>query len=135
MRIFVLIFLISTFILSSCDFRPDQKSIKEKIVGQYCAGNYQLTLTDSNTYRNVKMDKGTHTGTPYEESCSGKYSIMLKEGHWVIHFEKAKTNQSMSDCQQEYTLWTEKEGFLVGEKEVIMRDLFDNTALKKGNCK
>ena len=93
-----------------------------------------MILTDSNTYTNVKYLKGLVAGTQYQESCSGKYEIDMKEAHWIIRFEKAAHPKAISDCKQEYTLWTEKEGYLIGEKEVTMRDLFDNTPLTKAKC-
>jgi len=120
-------------LLSACEMRPSQKSLHQKIKGRYCSGNYTLILEDS-TYTNIKVVKGELTQTPFRESCTGKYKITLKEGHWVIEFARDFHSNAVKDCRQEYTLWTEKEGYLVGDDEVTMRDLFDNTPLKKGNC-
>ena len=118
-----------------CDSTPEKTDVRKKVIGKYCNEEHTLILTDSNTYTNVKYLKGILTDIQYQESCSGKYQIDMKDGRWIIRFEKSPHPKSVSDCQQEYTLWTEKEGYLIGEKEVTMRDLFDNTPLTKSKCK
>ncbi len=121
--------------IMGCDSAPKKTDVRQKVIGKYCNEDHSLILTDSNTYTNIKYLKGILTDVQYQESCSGKYQIDMKEGHWIIRFEKSPNPKSVSDCQQEYTLWTEKEGYLIGEKEVTMRDLFDNTPLTKSKCK
>lgn len=117
-------------ILIGC-FSPNKSEIRNRIVGKYCNDTHTLILTDSQTYFNTKRLKGIVANTPYQESCSGRYEIEMKEEHWVIRFEKDNHPNALSNCQQEFTLWTEKEGFLIGENEVTMRDLFDNTPMKR----
>lgn len=117
-------------LLMGC-FPPNKSDIRNRIVGKYCNDTHTLILTDSQTYLNTKKLKGIVANTPFQESCKGKYSIEMKEGHWILRFEKDARPNATSNCQQEYTLWTEKEGYLIGEGEVTMRDLFDNTPMKR----
>ncbi len=132
---YLLLMVTLIFWIAACEFTPKKSAVRTKILGKYCNENHTLILTDSNTYINTKVMKAPASGTYYQESCTGTYTIDMKEGHWVIRFEKSLNPRSVSSCQQEYTLWTEKEGFLIGEKEVTMRDLYDNTPLTKSNCK
>lgn len=103
-------------------------------MGTYCNENHTLIIKDS-TYTNTKKQKGLIDQTPYQESCTGKISIDMKEGRWILRFEKDPHPNAIEGCQQEYTIWTEKEGYLVGEEEITLRDLFDNTPLSKKGCK
>ena len=116
--------------LTGC-FAPNKSDIRNRIVGKYCNDTHTLILTDSQTYFNSKKLKGIVANTPFQESCKGRYKIEMTDKHWIIRFEKDSHPNSISDCQQEYTLWTEKEGYLIGEGEVTMRDLFDNTPMKR----
>lgn len=126
--------IVVLFLLSCCDATPRKSDIKSKIKGTYCNASHKLILTDS-TYINTKFQKGLLADTPYTESCKGKYLIDMKEGHWIIRFEKDPNPRAISNCQQEYTIWTEKEGYLIGEDIVTLRDLFDNTPVTKNECK
>lgn len=123
--------LFSIMLICSACFTPNKSDIRKRIVGKYCNETHSLILTDSQTYYNTKKLKGIAANTPFQESCKGKYVIEMQEGHWIIRFLKDEHPNALTDCQQEYTLWTEKEGYLIGEGEVTMRDLFDNSPMKR----
>lgn len=132
---FILNLLFITLLALSCNSSPRKSDIRKKIIGTYCNENHTLIISDS-TYKNIKKEKGVLEQTPYQEFCEGKYIIDMKEGRWILHFLPDSHPHSIANCEQEYTIWTEKEGYLLGTKdELTLRDLFDNTPVSKKNCK
>lgn len=133
-NLFIFLLLITPLAFLSCDNTPRKSELRSRLKGTYCNDTHTLILTDS-TYQNTRLLRGTLEGTPFTESCKGTYSIELHEGRWVLKFHKDPQPQSSLNCQQEFTIWSEKEGFLLGESEIVLRDLFDNTEVRKGGCK
>ena len=122
-------------VLSSCGpTAPTEAEVREKIIGEYCAGNYRLVLTDS-TYRNRKMNQGMISSSMFAESCKGTYELVYENDAWVINFNKDNNPQGIMNCKKSYVVWNKEKEFVVGnEKKVIMWDLIDETALTKGAC-
>ncbi len=127
-------FLIGTLFLTACGPSiPPEADVRAKIVGSYCSDDYRLILTDS-SYRSTKYRKGIVSSAFNIESCKGSYELALEDGKWVIHFAKDSNPRGIANCKQTYTLWTQEEGFLIGEESIEMKEPIDNTPLKKGSC-
>lgn len=126
--------LITSLVFTACGPDvPAKAEIRAMITGAYCSDDYRLVLTDS-TYRSTKYRKGIVSSAYNIESCKGGYELALEEGKWVIHFAKDDSPRGIANCKQTYTLWTQEEGFLIGEESITMKEPIDNTELKKGSC-
>ena len=117
---------------------PEEAFLREKLIGSYCANgesDYRLILTDS-TYYSIRRSPGIlQTQTKVRESCKGKYDLVYDGTQWNIVFESDPDPDAvLENCQLSYTLWNPKEGFVVGEEEITLKELFDEVAVKKAEC-
>jgi hypothetical protein len=124
-----LLFIASVW-MCACMNPPTEQAIRKKIVGVYCSPPYRLQLTDS-----AYISSRTNASIP-PETCSGKYRLQFTEHHWEIHFlPDTVAGQIMLQCEKIYTLWTQKEGYLIGYDTLVLRDVIDNKPVEKGDCK
>ncbi len=116
---------------------PLEEKIKNKIVGSYCAfgdNDYRLILTDS-TYYSIRYTPGVLSEAKIRESCKGNYTLAFEGNQWVIRYQPDDDpNATIENCEAEYVIWDSKEGFLVGEEEVVMRELFDGAGVTQAAC-
>ncbi len=122
------------WLLAACGpSAPSEATIRAKIIGTYCADDYKLILTDS-SYTSVKYKTGILSKAITREDCKGTYQLALENGQWLIRYDKADNPRTIYNCKQEYTLWTQEEGYLIGEEKVLMKELIDNQELSKEAC-
>lgn len=124
---------IAVFLFACGPTPPSEAEIREKILGTYCAENYKLTITDS-TYTNVKRTPSVLGTYMIPESCKGSYSLSYRENGWHIDFLKDESPNAIFNCKRSFLIWTKEEEYLIGDEVVIMKDLFDETELRKSSC-
>lgn len=114
---------------------PAEETVREKIMGKFCAEGYTLEMNDS-TYRNTKSHTGLTTGNPFSEYCKGKYELVFEGNQWIIKFFKdtSPSRTTIYDCEKEVTVWEAGKGYLMGEDQITMEDLFDGKKLVKNAC-
>lgn len=105
---------------------PTEADIRAKINGDYCADNAHFLEIMDSTYTCSYRLNDTLT-----QQCAGVFSLHEDADRWEIHF-MPDTNADLlyrTNCEKIYTLWTAKEGYLIGRDTVRMRDLFTNMPL------
>jgi len=118
--------LVLLLFAAGCSLTPTESDVRTKIAGNFCNDNYRLELSNAH-YRNTRKNGGIPP-----EICEGTYALALGEGRWEIHYLPDTLNGVIAtQCEKIFTLWTEKDGYLIGTDTVIMRDLFDNKPLKR----
>lgn len=130
----VLSILCISWTLSSCGpTPPSEQEIMGKIVGSFCTDNYRLEITDS-TYRNIKRTPSVMRTGMVRESCKGKFKLEYKDDAWYINYAKDESPNAIFNCKRSYRLWSKEEEYIIGESDIIMKDLFDEQELKKSAC-
>ncbi|MEM6630442.1 MAG: hypothetical protein AAF694_12260 [Bacteroidota bacterium] len=125
--------------LFSCSPPPPEAAfIIEKLKGSYCANGeteYRLILKDS-TYYSIRRSPGIlQTQTKVRESCKGVYRLIFEENTWIIRFESDPNPQAVVEtCEQEYLVWNAKDGFIIGEETLTLRELFDQVPVTRAAC-
>lgn len=112
---------------------PTETEIRAKIIGDYCAPNYRLEITDS-TYHNVKYSPSVLGTGVVREYCKSKYKLEYREDAWYIDFERDERPNAVFNCERSYAIWTKDEQYLIGENPTKMKDLFDETVLSMAAC-
>ncbi len=123
-------------VLLSCEGNaPTEIEIREKVKGKFCSSTHSLEISDS-TYRNTKYHKGLTTGNQFMEYCKGTYKLEFENDQWVIHFFKdsSPSRTTIYDCEKKVAIWDAKQGYLVGETNVVMEDLFDGSKITRQGC-
>lgn len=120
--------------LTSCGpTPPSEAELRSKIIGVFCGENYRLEITDS-TYRNIKRTPSVMRTGMVRESCKGKFQLEYKNDGWYINYAKDESPNAIFNCKRSYPLWTKEEQYVIGEAEIVMKDLFDEKELKKDAC-
>jgi len=112
---------------------PTEAEIRAKIVGNFCAPNYRLEITDS-TYRNIKYSPSVLGTGVVREYCKSRYKLEYRDDAWYIDFERDERPNAVFNCERSYPLWTKENRYLIGDKVVKMKDLFDEKELTKAAC-
>lgn len=125
------VYIMSALCLTSCQLGiPSESDIRQKIAGQYCAdGVHFMEISDS------AYDCKYRLNDTITQQCSGTFALHQDEDRWEIHFMPDANADLMykTNCEKIYTLWTAKEGYLIGRDTVKMRDLFTNKPLERCN--
>lgn len=123
-------------LLSSCSTVPKEEIVKAKLIGEYCGDGYKLSLGEDMEYRNTKFHIGATSGKLFTEYCRGPYSLSLEDNQWVLVFGKdpETSRTTIYDCEKTVTIWSADEGYVVGEENITLGDLFDNAPLTKDFC-
>lgn len=122
-------------IMTACGPQPpSEEELRSRIVGTYCAANYRLVLTDS-TYHNRKVVESPLRSGLMRESCQGNYLLVFEDNAWTIRFTRdERPNSTFHNCEKEFVLWDREKGYLGGDEQTVMPDLFDEKELVKGSC-
>ncbi len=130
----ILLLLILAAIFSACGpTPPTEAELREKIIGEFCAENYRLEITDS-TYRNIKRTPSVMRTGMVRESCKGKFKLEYRDNAWFIDFAKDESPNAIFNCKRSYPVWTKETEYVMGADGLEMKDLFDEKVLKKSNC-
>ena len=117
---------------------PEEAFLREKLKGSYCANGdteYRLILTDS-TYYSIRRSPGIlQTQTKVRESCKGTYHLEFEDNNWKIRFESDPDPQAVVEsCGHEYLIWSPNEGFVLGEEDFTLNELFDQVPVTQAAC-
>lgn len=130
--------ILSTLIIlfSSCSSVPKEADIKAMVMGEYCGDGYKLSLEEGMEYRNTKFHIGATSGKLFTEYCRGPFKLSLEDKQWFLVFEKdpEASRTTIYDCEKKVAIWSAEEGYLLGEENITLRDLFDNAPLTKASC-
>ena len=101
-------------LITSCSTAPEEAEVKAKIVGEYCADGYKLSLGEDMEYRNTKFHIGATSGKLFTEYCKGTYSLVMEESQelsekkWFLVFEKdpGASRTTIFDCNKTVAVWS-----------------------------
>lgn len=128
--------LIGLALLTSCGpTPPTEGEVMAKIKGTYCSPGFKLTLGDM-TYRNDWTQKSPLGSGIYREYCRGSYELVLSGSTWTVNFNAADKKETYLgvDCSGSVVVWTAEQGYVLGDPDSEIRDLFDKADLAKGSC-
>ncbi len=122
---------------------PTKDEIRSRYGGNYCTPiddldlkpNYRLELKPDSTYKARKTVM--ELGQLRRSVCSGKYSFQFdtEKKEWHIIFEKGERKRYDTDqCEGKRLLWSGKNGYAGDTSAVTIPELFDQFAIRKGNC-
>jgi len=114
--------------------KPTEADVFAKIKGSYCDEEHQMILTDSSYYCKKRSMGFISSRRSVIETCEGKYQLTYANDSWIIQFQKAEKVRGIMDCEKQYVLWNKENGYLVGEDNPVMWDLFDGAPLPRGIC-
>ena len=138
MKLGCLVAGISLSLLACSPNPPTEAELKAQIVGTYCHEgdtDYRFILTDS-TYYSIRRTPGIlQTQTKVRESCRGNYSLEYDGTYWVLRFAPDPDPDAvLDDCGMEYPVWGKKEGYMLGEDTLVLKELFDQHPVTRDAC-
>jgi hypothetical protein len=115
---------------------PDEATLRARLQGTYCDAEYHylLKLEDSTYFNRRVFRSPLGVGRSYE-SCRGRYQLVFADEQWHIRFEKDPKPNAVENCDGEFVVWNEQEGYLFGnEEQIALPDCFDRVVLVKQSC-